>query len=101
MPMCFACGGGVCDCTVTVALPDCVVSWTLVAVTVAAPVVAGAVNSPVALMAPSLADHVTAELYFPVPFTVALHCEVALMPTVDGLQTTWTEVMVEEAGGDD
>jgi hypothetical protein len=36
-----------------------------------------------------------------VPFTVALHCEVALVLTVDGLQATWTEVMVEEAGGDD
>jgi hypothetical protein len=33
-----------------------------VAVTVAAPAVAGAVNSPVALMVPRLADHVTAEL---------------------------------------
>jgi hypothetical protein len=31
-----------------------------------------------------------------VPLTVALHCEVALVLTVDGLQTTWTEVMVEE-----
>ena len=30
------------------------------------------------------------------PFTVALHCEVALMLTVDGVQATWTEVMEEE-----
>jgi len=68
---------------------------------VAAPAVAGAVNSPLALTVPSLADHVTAELYFPVPFTVALHCDVALVLTLDGVQTTWTEVMVEDDGGGD
>ena len=33
------------------------------------------------------------------PFTVALHCDVALMLTVAGLQATCTEVMVEEGGG--
>jgi len=32
---------------------------------------------------------------------VASHCEVALVLTVDGLQVTWTEVMVEDGGGDD
>jgi hypothetical protein len=30
-----------------------------------------------------------------VPATVALHCEVALVFTVDGLHAAWTEVMVE------
>jgi hypothetical protein len=53
--------GGV-DCTVTAAVPDFVVSWVLVAVTVTVPAVAGAVKSPLALMVPPLADHVTAEL---------------------------------------
>ncbi len=53
--------GGV-DCTVTDAVPDFVVSWELVAVTVTVPGEAGAVKSPLALMMPLLADHVTAEL---------------------------------------
>lgn len=44
---------------------------------------------------PALPDHVTAELKFPEPFTVALHCEVALTLTVPGLQATETEVMAE------
>jgi hypothetical protein len=48
--------------TVTVAVPDFVVSSTLVAVTVTVPAVAGAVSSPVAAMLPALADHVTFEL---------------------------------------
>ena len=45
---------------------------------------------------PRLADQVTAELKFPEPFTVALHCEVALIFTVAGLHATETEVMAEE-----
>jgi hypothetical protein len=53
--------GGV-DCTVTDAVPVLVVSWVLVAVTVTVPDVAPAVKSPLPLMAPPLADHVTAEL---------------------------------------
>jgi hypothetical protein len=53
---------GVCNCTVTAAVPDFVVSWVLVAVTVTVPAVAGAVKSPLALMVPPLADHVTEEL---------------------------------------
>jgi len=32
------------------------------------------------------------------PLTVALHCEVALARTVDGVQSTWTEVMLEAGG---
>ena len=53
--------GGV-DSTVTAAVPDFVVSWVLAAVTVTVPAVADAVKSPLALMVPPLADHVTAEL---------------------------------------
>ena len=52
-------------------------------------------KSSAALTVPALADHVTAELKFPEPFTVALHCEVALVFTVAGVQATETEVMVE------
>jgi hypothetical protein len=48
--------------TVAVALPDFVVSCTLVAVTVIVPAVAGAVKSPLELMEPPVADQVTAEL---------------------------------------
>jgi len=49
-------------CTVTDAVPDLVVSCTLVAVTVTVAADAGAVRSPLELMVPALADHVTAEL---------------------------------------
>jgi hypothetical protein len=50
------------DCTVTDAVPDFVGSCLLVAVTVTAPAVAGAVSNPLVFMAPLLADQVTAEL---------------------------------------
>ena len=47
---------------------------------------AGAVNNPLALMVPPLADQFTEE---PAPAgTVALHCEVALGATNAGLQET-------------
>jgi len=55
------------DCTVTDAVPDFVVSWVLVAVTVTLPGEAGAVKSPPVLIVPPPADHVTAELKLPVP----------------------------------
>ena len=48
--------------TVTVVLPDLLVSWTDVAVTVTVPAAAGAVNNPEELIEPALADHVTDEL---------------------------------------
>jgi hypothetical protein len=54
--------GTVCNCTVTVAAPERDVSWTLVPVTVTVTGEAGGVKSPLALMVPTLADHVTAEL---------------------------------------
>jgi hypothetical protein len=50
------------SCTVIIAVPSLVVSWTLVAVTVTVPAEAGAVKSPLGLIVPPLADHVTAEL---------------------------------------
>jgi hypothetical protein len=50
------------DCTVMAAVPEIVVVCVLVAVTVTPPAEAGAVKSPLALMEPPLADHVTAEL---------------------------------------
>jgi hypothetical protein len=88
-------GGGF-DCTVTDAVPDLVVSCVLVAVTVTVAAEAGAVNSPPALMVPPpVTDHVTAELKPPVPWTVAVHCEVALTVTVDGVQRGETEETVE------
>jgi hypothetical protein len=49
-------------CTVTAALPDLVASCMLVAVTVTLPAEAGAVNTPLELTVPALADQVTAEL---------------------------------------
>lgn len=61
-----------------------------------APVAAGAVKSPAELIVPALADQVTAELKFPVPFTVAAHCEVALGFMAAGLQAAETDVIAEE-----
>jgi hypothetical protein len=48
--------------TVTDTVPDLAESCVLVAVTVAVAAVAGAVKSPLELMVPALADHVTVEL---------------------------------------
>ena len=53
--------GGV-DCTVSIAVPDFVVSCVLVAVTITVPAEAGDVKSPLESMVPALADQVTAEL---------------------------------------
>lgn len=89
---------GAADFTVTVAVPDLVVSCVLVAVTVTDPAELGAVNNPLPLIVPPLAVHFTAELKLPVPCTVALHCDVALGATVEGLQLTDTE---DIAGGPD
>jgi hypothetical protein len=81
--------------TVTVANPDLVASCTEVAVTVAEPAVAGAVNSPAESTVPPFADHVTAELKLPVPVTVAAHCEVSPATTEVGLHATETDVMAD------
>lgn len=66
----------------------------LVAVTFTDPVEPGAVNNPLLLIVPPFAVHVTAELKSPVPCTVALHCEVALGATVEGLHVTDTDEIV-------
>lgn len=63
--------------------------------TVAEPAVAGPLKSPLALMAPTLADQLTAELKPPVPVTVAVHCEVVPATMVDGLHAACTEVMMD------
>ena len=70
----------------------------LVAVMVAEPAAGGAVKRPAAVMAPEDAVHVTAELYLPVPVTVAAHCAVAPAFNVVGLQAALTEVMVDPGG---
>lgn len=64
--------GGAVVVTVTVAVPDFVVSATLVAVTVTVPAEAGAVNNPEALIDPAEACQVTA--VFDVPVIVAVNC---------------------------
>src|ERR1019366_6344917 len=69
----FACCTGF---TVTVVIPDLLVSWVEVAVIVTCsdtPPPDGAVNKPEVEMVPALAIHVTPELKFPVPVTVAEH----------------------------
>lgn len=58
----------------------------------------GAVNAPLEVMAPALTDQVTAESVLPVPFTVALHCELAPGETVAGEQEIATEETCEETG---
>jgi hypothetical protein len=61
--------------TMTVAVPDTVVFWVEVAVTVTRKeaLVPGAVKSPVEEIDPELAAQVTALLKLPVPVTVAVH----------------------------
>jgi hypothetical protein len=77
--------------------PDFVESCTEVAVTVtssdAFPEL-GAVNKPVVEIEPALADHVTAELKFPVPETDAEHWLVWPYWIVDGAQLIVTDVIV-------
>jgi len=58
--------------TVTVAEPDFVGSWVDVAVTIGVPAAEG-VNIPADVIAPPIADQVTAVLKLPVPETVAEH----------------------------
>lgn len=59
-----------------VAVPDFVVSATLVAVTVTVAAAAGAVSMPAAVIVPAEAFHVTV-LFVTVPCTVALSCKFA------------------------
>src|SRR5580658_388007 len=95
--LCGTWGGEAAACTVMEAVPDLVESSVLVAVTVIVAAAEGAVNRPVALMLPPpVADHVTAELKPPLPWTVALHCEVAPVATVVGVHEGTTEEMAGE-----
>ena len=75
-------------------MPIFVVSSVLVAVTVIEPVDAGAVNNPLESIVPPLAVHFTVELKLPVPCTFSVHCEVAFVAIVDGVQATPTEEIV-------
>jgi len=76
------------------AVPDLVVSCVDVAVTTAVPVPAG-VNTPEDVIVPSVAAQLTAELYDPVPFTVAAQAEVWVVRMEAGEQVTETEVIVD------
>ena len=90
----------------TVVDPDFVVSCTEIAVifTLVCDVTTGGVNTPSKEMLPALTDQVTALLKFPVPRTVALHCDVGEDPdcgscNTAGLHDGVTEVMVDVGGG--
>jgi hypothetical protein len=75
-------------------VPDFVESCDDVAVITADPKFDG-VNTPEDVMMPSVAPHVTAELYDPVPFTVVVQLEVCVVRIADGVQITDTEVIVD------
>jgi hypothetical protein len=81
---------------VTDAVPDFEVSWVEVAVITAVPTPAG-VNTPEELIVPSVAPQVTAELYDPVPCTVAAQLDVCVVRMDAGEQATETEVIVDGA----
>jgi hypothetical protein len=82
--------------TSIVAVPDFEVSCVEVAVMVAVPVPAG-VNTPEDVIVPSDAAQVTAELYEPVPCTVAVQVDVCVVRMDAGEQPTETEVIVDGA----
>lgn len=82
--------------TVISAVPDWVLSWTDVAITVAVPVVAG-VKTPALLTVPTpdgLTDQLTEFEKLPVPRTVAEHVDVWVAYIEPEEQTTETEVTV-------
>jgi hypothetical protein len=70
------------------------VFWVLVAVMVTPPPLAGAVNRPFELIVPALALQVTDEVAL--PRTCALHCEVCPESTVEGVQPTLMEELLED-----
>ena len=53
-------------------------------------------KAPLELMVPALTDQVTAEFKVPVPWTVALHCEVSPGASAAGVQEMATEETCEE-----
>lgn len=75
-------------------MPDFEVSCVEVAVMVAVPVPAG-VKTPEVVIVPSVVPQVTAELYDPVPCTVAEHVDVWVLRIEAGEQVTETEVIVD------
>ena len=77
-------------------MPDFEVSCVEVAVMVAVPVPEG-VNTPEDVIVPSVAPQVTAELYDPVPCTVAVQVDVWVVRIDAGEQSTETEVIVDGA----
>jgi hypothetical protein len=76
--------------------PDFVLSSVEVAVIVTVPVAVG-VNAPADVIVPSDAVQVTAELYDPVPCTVAVQSDVCVIKMEAGEQSTETEVIVAGA----
>ena len=78
------------------AVPDFVVSCVDVAVIVTVPATVG-VNTPEDMIVPSVAAQVTAELYAPVPCTVAVQVDVCVVRMDAGEQPTETEVTVDGA----
>jgi hypothetical protein len=74
-------------------VPDCVWSSDELAVIFAIPEDAGE-NTPEELTWPFVAVHVTAELYAPVPVTVAVQEDVCVIKIALGEQATETDVIV-------
>jgi len=83
--------------TVTAEDPVFVASCVDVAVMVAVPAPDG-VNTPAAVIAPPVADHVTPVLKLPVPVTLAAHADVCVVAIALGAQLTLTDEMVETVG---
>ena len=75
-------------------VPDSAESCDDVAVITAVPRSDG-VNTPEEVMVPSDAAHVTAELYDPVPCTVAVQVDVCVVRIAGRVQITDTEVIVD------
>lgn len=75
-------------------VPDLVASCVDVAVIIAVPAAIG-LNTPEDVIVPSVAPQVTAELYAPVPCTVAEQLDVCVVRMDAGEQTTETEVTAD------
>jgi hypothetical protein len=82
-----------CAVTAIEVVPDFMLSWVDVAVIVAVPEAVG-VNTPEDVIVPPVAVQVTAELYAPVPCTVAEQVDVWIVSMNAGEQTTETDVTV-------
>ena len=82
--------------TVTVAVPDLLVSQVEVAVMVAVPAPEG-VNTPDEMIVPPVADHVTTVLKTPVPWTAAEQVDVRVVQMLAGMHEAPTDVIVGDA----